>query len=249
MKNIILIGIVICIALLPIVSAVNDYYADIEIDISPTGLVSARGITNHPKLNITETNSYTSKKGVLWTLNISIEEEFSDYVYSVNFPKSSVISYLKTPSSMRIVDENGKLSVKATGKNEKFYILAQYRIEKNNSFNFPTISNVVIYSSLIIISLIITGWIISKSKKPAILKPHYNPEFLTERQKVIVDFVMKNNNSVTQAIIEKELKIPKSSLSRNIDFLVRKGVLKKESTGMTNIIYFDTKQENVQKQV
>ena len=149
---------------------------------------------------------------------------------------------------MRIVDEEGEISVKATGKNERFYILAQYRIEKSNTSSLDNIKNIVIYLSLLVIVLIIVGVVFGKIKKRTIPKAlHYHPESLTERQKAIVDFVMENKQPVTQAIIEKELKIPKSSLSRNIEALVRKGILKKESKGMTNIIYFDTKQDSIQK--
>ena len=33
------------------------------------------------------------------------------------------------------------------------------------------------------------------------------------------------------------MQIPKSSTSRNIETLVQKGIIKKESQGMTNVIY------------
>ncbi len=243
MKKAILIAII-CIAILPTVIAKDGFYADVEIAVSPDGSLSVRGITNHPKLNITKTDIYTSKKGALWTLNISIEDEFSDYVYSLNFPISTVITYLKTSPSVRILDEDGKISVKATGNNEKFYIIAQYHIDKSNS-KFDGFLVIFIYAILIFIAFILTGLIIFRIKKGTIRRvPQHNPVSLTDRQKAIVDFLIKNKQHVTQALIEKELKIPKSSLSRNIEVLVRKGILKKESKGMTNIIYFDTKQNN-----
>jgi uncharacterized membrane protein len=60
---------------------------------------------------------------------------------------------------------------------------------------------------------------------------------------MIVETIQKNKGSITQAKLEKSLEIPKSSLSRNIESLVRKNILVKESKGMTNLIMIKPEKE------
>jgi uncharacterized membrane protein len=58
---------------------------------------------------------------------------------------------------------------------------------------------------------------------------------LTERQKEIVNLVSKNKR-ITQKGLQDKLNMPKSSLSRNVESLVKKRILKKEQKGMSNLI-------------
>lgn len=60
-------------------------------------------------------------------------------------------------------------------------------------------------------------------------------ELFTERQLAILDY-LASHGVVTQAELEKKLKLPKSSLSRNVDTLARKGVIFKEQRGMSNVV-------------
>jgi uncharacterized membrane protein len=70
-------------------------------------------------------------------------------------------------------------------------------------------------------------------------KVSYNPETLTERQNQILEILKKAGGHTTQAKLQAETKIPKASLSRNIESLVRKKIVKKERKGMTMVIYFN----------
>ena len=47
---------------------------------------------------------------------------------------------------------------------------------------------------------------------------------------------MKENRSMTQTEIQKQLSIPKSAVSRNIGALELKGLIEKETIGMSNLI-------------
>lgn len=79
------------------------------------------------------------------------------------------------------------------------------------------------------------------------MKKSYNESALTERQKQIVRLIDNKGGSSTQAVLEKELSIPKASLSRNLETLSKKGIIKKESKGMSNLVYFpqaDEKKES-----
>jgi len=86
---------------LPIVYA-QDYYADIEINVDDAGFVTINGQTNHPNLLIENSPIYTSKKQDYWLLNITLNEEFSEYVYSVDLPTSASINYIKSSGFFRI---------------------------------------------------------------------------------------------------------------------------------------------------
>jgi uncharacterized membrane protein len=62
-----------------------------------------------------------------------------------------------------------------------------------------------------------------------------NKHLYTSRQLQIINYLQKHGPA-NQIKIEKELNIPKASLSRNIETLVKKGIIFKESKGMSNII-------------
>jgi uncharacterized membrane protein len=51
-----------------------------------------------------------------------------------------------------------------------------------------------------------------------------------------MQLLLERNISLTQTDIQKELQIPKASVSRNIHGLERKGLIEKEPIGMSNLI-------------
>lgn len=59
---------------------------------------------------------------------------------------------------------------------------------------------------------------------------------LNDRQKNIINILIKSETGLTQTEIQKELGIPKASVSRNIRRLELKGLIEKEKIGMSNII-------------
>lgn len=208
-------------------------YADIKIDVTNSGLVTITGETDYQELLAQDSPDYTSKKGKYWVLNISINKKFSDLVYVLNLPENSKINYLKTPSLTRIEDEDKGISIIGTAQNKPFTLIVQYSIGQNKiSTNF-TIVFLTIFLPISVLFILI-----KKKKRPKI---SFNKDSLTQRQKQILKIVEKSRKPVTQARIEKISKLPKSSLSRNIESLVRKQVLKKEARGMSNIISLNKK--------
>lgn len=214
------------------VSAQTDYYADVEISVSNDGVVSFKGETNHPELSVEQSQEFTSKKGRFWLLNISIDDVFSDYIYELHLPENADVNYLKTPSLSRIEDDDGIIII-GTGRNKKFVIVVQYSIN-------PIPNNPPYIIGLAFIAIAAYLFYRGKKKKK---KPSYNIDALTDRQKQIVRILEKSSGTVTQAQIEKETGLPKSSLSRNIDSLVRKGIVEKESKGMSNIVFLKENEE------
>lgn len=215
-------------ALSPFVGA-QEFYADIVIRVDQTGLVTISGLTNHPELQNVETHKFTSKEGERWLLNITIDGMFSDYVYDVRLPGNAVINYLKVPGQLSIESDMGELVVTGAGKKELFYITIQYTFDDSLHHNNPLIYS-AFAAALLAAGYFLYRYLRSPGKK-------YNPESLTERQKLILDFLNRRKKPVTQREIEISVRIPKSSVSRNINTLVRKGIIAKERKGMSNIIY------------
>ena len=128
-KRIFLCALLILIIYLPTTSA-QDYYADVKIDVDSYGFVTIDGTTNYPDLLAKNTEIYTSKKQSYWLLNITKDENFTDFVYVLTLPEGSSINYIKTSGFIRIEDDQGKLIINGFGENELFSIQVQYQIGK-----------------------------------------------------------------------------------------------------------------------
>ncbi|MCF7861062.1 MarR family transcriptional regulator [Candidatus Woesearchaeota archaeon] len=202
-----------------------NFYADVEFDVGNDGVVTISGNSNHPLLADSQTNDLTSKKGRYWLLNISIADNFSNYIYRIKLPRYSSVNYLKTPELSRFEYGDNSLLIIGTGENQKFDVVVQYSIgnQKPNYFQ-----GAVIVSFAVVVILVY--WV-SKNRRSHKIPMH----ILTDRQKRIVSFVVKHKR-VTQKELQDELKLPKSSLSRNVESLVRKNILKKNQKGMSNVL-------------
>ena len=244
-KNIFVI--ILILLLFPIVYA-EDYYADVKITIDNSGFVTIDGITNHPDFLISNTELYTSKKQSYWLLNITKEDIFSDFVYTVTLPFGSSINYVKTSGFMRIEEEQGKLTISGFGQNKSFFILVQYQVGKTadtvQTIDF-SLFLVIIYISLFIILIVSyfvykSLWRKKEDKKIMTdtneIKTEFSFKCLSDRQKKIMDLLIQKNRPLSQSIIQTELDIPKAAISRNINSLELKGLIEKEKIGMSNLI-------------
>ncbi|MBN2094988.1 MAG: winged helix-turn-helix transcriptional regulator [Candidatus Aenigmarchaeota archaeon] len=218
----------------------EDYYADVQIKVWHAGEVEISGTTNHPTLAPGVYQNFTSKSGSMWVLNITLPETFSEYVYDVELPQKSQVNYLSVPKNIRMETRDGALHLIGSGMDQKFFVVVQYSYDGTPPPQPP--SPVV---PLAIFALVIAGIVVHyrfKIKKIKLVPPKirkgYNPLALTERQKEILDFIEKAGNATTQAKLQAGTNIPKASLSRNIDALVKKGILKRERKGMTMVVYF-----------
>lgn len=217
--------IIIPILLLGIVRA--EYYADVTINVADNGLTTINGLTNHPLLLNETSELFTNKKANYWTVNLTINDNFSYYLYKIILPSGAVINYLKTPSLFRLSDESGRIVITSSGINQTINLLVQYTIERETNEII-----IIIFLSIILVTILIVIKFITKKKKIFV-----DYESLTDRQKIILKIIEKKR-TITQKELEKELDLPKSSLSRNIDSLARKGLIKKDAKGLTNLIRF-----------
>ena len=220
-----------------------DYYADLSITVDLSGYVTIDGLTNYPNLTIQNTEQYTSKQQSYWLLNITKLETFSEFVYDLTLPKGSSISYIRSSGSLRIEEDLGSLIIRGFGENESFSLLVQYQIEKQgDSILQDNIVYVILLPAILLVTLLILFFYL-KEKKTKDLPPKMDRKEplgglkgLNHRQNQIIQLLHARNIPMTQTDIQKELQIPKASVSRNIHGLERKGLIEKEQIGMSNLI-------------
>lgn len=215
-------------------SLAQDYYADLEIDVDNEDFVTIKGDTDHPSLLTKDTEQYISKESGVRTLKIETAEAFSEYFITLNLPRGTSINYAKSSGPFRIESNLGKLSLITFAENEPISITIQYQIQK-------TSTKILYYLpfALALILIIYTVKKLSRQLKPKIpkeKKAEPNLKGLTSRQKDIMKLLIEKDKPLTQTEIEEELKLPKSSVSRNIHTLEMKGLIEKEKIGMSNKI-------------
>lgn len=207
------------------VSSYAEFYADVIFDISETGEVRITGNTNYEGFSEI-TNELTFKEGSNWTFILSTPV-FDEYVYSVKLPKNAKFSFVETDSQTQIEEDNGRIVITAAGIEKEILMVLEYRIETEEK------TKTAIYYLIGIIVLIL----IFIAVKKVLSKPNkkLDRKRFTDRQWEIVSYLQKHG-TVTQAELEHELKLPKSSLSRNVETLVQKEVIFKETKGMSNAV-------------
>ncbi len=233
------------ILLFPSIHAI-DLYADLEIIVDNAGFVSIEGNTNYPDFIVENSEEYTSKIKSLWALNITKNVIFSDFVFSIILPENAEIISVSSSGSTLIGEESGNLVIKGYGSNKSLSIVVKYQTDKiietvgYFALDFITIILIVCIVVLIIFFLIVFFFfdrrgitVFSHNKDD---DPHPEYRGLNERQKKIITLLQESKNALTQTDIQKELNIPKASISRNIRRLELKGIVEKESIGMSNLI-------------
>ncbi len=214
--------------------ACAQYYADVSFDIGEDGSVDISGTSNHPGLVVSHRTDLTSKAGSNWVFNMSLptDERFSDIVYEVILPAGAEINYAKTKGQFRISADGGRMAVSGTSSDTEMSIIIQYRIGQVKS-----IMDWAPYGVLFLFFVILALFVIKRRKITSNEMPHD----LTERQKQILEYVRRSSESVTQTQVGEALGLAKSSVSRNVDTLLKKGYIVKESIGMSS--YLSVKKE------
>lgn len=133
----------------------HDLYADIEIEVSQTGLVTITGLTNYEDFQNIQTHQYTSKNGEMWLLNISVDEVFSEYLFRLILPENSVVNYIRTTPNIRFETVDSRLNIIGVGQNRKFELVVQYSYKEENSRLQQSIHPVIITLFLIFIILLL----------------------------------------------------------------------------------------------
>ncbi|MBD3388365.1 MAG: MarR family transcriptional regulator [Candidatus Altiarchaeales archaeon] len=206
------------------------YYADVSFDVSGSGAATISGTSNHPLLADGVYDQYTFKRGGYWLLNISLDGDFTEYVYSVKLPEGAEVNYAMSPRGFRISSEDGRVKVSGVGEDEPFNVLVQYTIGRESSPDNSTLYAAVIALLAAASAVMYLWW------RPSKAGAGFDDRMLTDRQRMIVEFLRERNAPVNQAEICEQLNLPKSSVSRNIDTLEGMGVVEKRRVGMSAMV-------------
>ena len=225
MKRMLLLSLLIFALLIP--QALSATYADIDSRVHSDGSVDIDGLTNYDNFINYEDTDFLNYDGKYWTLNITTEEEFSDAIYKIELPEGVVVNYIRVPDMLTIDNKHGRLTIVGTAHNQKLQIQIQYTAEQQTTDWWIFLVIIAVG-----ISLLVWGYLMKSPEQET-----YAYKGLTERQKQIIGIIRKNPEGITQAEIENLTKLPKSSLSRNIDTLVRKELVHKEQSGMSNKLF------------
>jgi uncharacterized membrane protein len=213
------------------------FYADVLFDIGPDGKVDISGTTNHPEISpLSGSDDFTLKNKRYWSVNISAEGSFESYIAKVRLPPEASLNYLRASNVLSIGEDDGRIAVAITGRDEPLSFFAQYSLKEEEGYSF--LPYLLVLPILVVPGILIFVYL---RKRRGISRLSFSS--LTDRQAVIVRTVMNNKGSMAQSELEKCLGIPKASLSRNIESLVRKNMIVREPKGMTNQITLKPKKE------
>jgi uncharacterized membrane protein len=238
---------ILIILIIPILHA-EDYYADLDITVNSSGYVTIQGISNFANLTVVNSPGYTSKNQQYWTLNITKKEIFAEYLYKVTLPPGSSINYFKSTGLISIREDQGSLMVTGMGENETLSIIIQYQIDNTSqAFLAQNSIPIILFLAIAIVSILIVVLLIKEKKQNSKNPPGEEIKGkaeevkvtypgLNERQQQIIMILQKANHPLTQTDLQRELQIPKASVSRNLHSLERKGLIEKEQIGMSKLV-------------
>ncbi|HHQ44845.1 MAG TPA: hypothetical protein ENN13_01755, partial [Candidatus Altiarchaeales archaeon] len=136
-------GIAILLILLSTLAFAQTYYADVELTLDDAGVAQITGRTNHPLLSQESSSEFSRKNNGLWLFNMTLDENFSNYVFKVTLPKDASINYVKSPGPIRIEGVGSKIMVAGYGQGRRLEILLQYAVpskpEKSGGWSYLAI--------------------------------------------------------------------------------------------------------------
>jgi uncharacterized membrane protein len=228
------------------------HYADLDIFVDESGKTTITGFTNYDSLIVTDSHKFTSKNGEMWVFNLSVDENFSEFIFNLNLPTGANTNYIKTTPNFRISQgDDDNLKIIGIGEKRKLQILVQYSFEELEESNFEFLG---FYFSYIVLGLVVLGIIITvifkklknshiaeeiisevEELEEKIIGIDYSKLNLNERQLEIIQ-ILKKYEEISQKSLEGELNIPKSSVSRNLQSLSAKKIISIKKSGITNLI-------------
>ncbi len=156
-------------------------------------------------------------------------------------PKNIQINYINSPNPVRITNKDNRIQIISTGQDQNIQIKIQYK--KNNfkeTYNYFWVGLIFgIIATMCFLVLFFKNKKHRNNKEPEQVTDTLLEE-LSDRQKEIID-ILNSKKIVTQHYLLKELKIPKSSLSRNLKSLETKEIIEIKRYGITNIILLKNK--------
>lgn len=213
------------------ISSVFSTNADLTFDIKENGNVNVISHLNYSYFKQEmEYNDLISKENGYWLFNFKDENKFGFVRYEIILPKNAIINFMKTDKVLKITNENDRIVLIGENQDSDIDLMIQYKTDIIESYR-EIILYLILFSAGVLIGAII--YLYSRLKKIKIFT--YNPDSLTERQNQIIK-LLKKKKKLYQYEIENELNFPKASVSRNVESLLKKGLIEKHNKGVKNII-------------
>lgn len=212
---------------------INASIADVVISVEADGFVKISGTTDSLELlSLNNTYALTSKIDRFWYFDINLSG-FDKLYYVVVLPKSYEVNNLLSINNTRISSKNNQINIVGYDLDNNLQISIKYSKDLKSNLNY----NLIIYLLVALLFLLIiiyfySFYFLKNKKEPTI---NFDLKNLNERQKKII-FILKKENEVSQNKLLAVLKIPKSSLSRNLSSLESKGYILKRRSGLTYLI-------------
>lgn len=177
----------------------NEIYGDLSIKIDEFGKTTILGTTNYEDLIVTDSDEFTSKKGSVWTFELSVPEEFSEFIFELELPSKTQINYLKTTPTFRITSgENDNIKIIGTGENRNLNILIQYvfddEVESFSVFGYY-FSYLILGLVVLLIILFVIYKKIKSNKVTKYIKNQVNDNLEIIEEKLNEDNINRNDNN------------------------------------------------------
>jgi uncharacterized membrane protein len=209
-------------------SVLHPTVASVDIQISQQGFVSIDGTTNRPELLTDATANYTTKKGDVWTFNLSDSTVYSSLTYRISLPPNTIVTYIKGPNAYIASDR----TIQGFATNMSLSLVVQYKFELPQSFEVPFIW--IISGVFVFVILSLVSYLNYVRSRRLFL------ERLSKSQQTLMSYIIQKNG-ITQKELEQKTNFPKASLSRNLKQLSQKNYVDIVAVGMTNKIFYKKK--------
>lgn len=209
------------------------------------------------------TNALTWKRGDLWTLNVTATAYYTDFHIVFYLPEEVSLGRINCPSRLEylVSASNESLVVDIQGYDvESPTVTIEYQqpLEETGSeegssegsnLGYVLLTVVVSVLAIALFILFITMKRRGKDNGRHAEEPQAKEggiaktpemarvmETLTDRERAIVQALLKYNGEMTQVDLRYETEIPKSSLTGILRTLERRQIIKKKEWGRTNVI-------------
>ena len=204
------------IAVSPTVNAA--FYADTTFYVDGDGSVSVQGSSNHPELTPGVYDNLTSSSNGVDVFSVSINESFSDYLFTVDLPSGAELISVESEASTRIISGGEGLRVRGVAENKPFSVRVEYATEEQQRVTWwPYLV------AAVLAGFAGTYWYVRDTWEL--------PRDVNDRQRRILVFLHGEGGEAMQSTVADELGFPKSSTSRNLDTLERKGYVDRIDEG------------------
>jgi uncharacterized membrane protein len=195
-----------------------DLVGTIRVDVSGLAVISVEGFEE-------ETNYYTSKTGCDWYFSFNPPNPFEEINLKLYLPANSLLKSIDSNLDY-VIGYDNSLVLTFQGLNETPRISVNYAFKRVQESNYFLLLIPLLCGVLIVVIV----WFSVKKRKveDKVLR------VLSKRERQVMLTLKNLGGNVKQSKLRQVTGLPKSTLSRTINSLQKKGLIEKQGHGMTN---------------